>query len=778
MRLASVRLSDLKRHASLDVELAPGLTVVRGPNEAGKSTIQRALEMGLFRRPTSTASDMDNVRPWSRPEAAPTIEIAFEEDGVKGRVVKVFAGARGTAHLELGGEVHTDPALVDQRLADLTGLPSEKFFRSTACIRHAELPDLDRDEGALRDRLHQSMSGADRGTWAARRKLQEAISRYRAEGAKNPGPVKQARDAIARLATDAASGEAALGALEHDRSGFAEARADREAIDARLAQAEADLEAAERAVAARDRLAKSEAEYTRYRRAAELREEIARAESAHPSPTALPVLRSGVEQLRSLEYEISEQRAELATQPDPSQWQATAVSSPAWQPALALPVLLAIGAVAALLAVGGTVGLGVAGLLGVFAVGSLLLVLRLRSRASRVRLQNEMRDTEIARRLRGRSDLEERLRIVERERDTQLTALGMADLSAAETLFAAETEHVASIERLRAEYRGLLGDAPEEWEDVCQLRDRMAATADEARHVLAGMGPVGIDPDGHRQRADAAVRSVRAEHGHAIVAEAAARARVEANTVDAEEVAATIEQLDATRASLVSHERRLRIYESALGALDSAEQATMKKAARFLEQRMGADVSAITDGRYRRVRVDENELRFSVYSAERGDWVDVTTLSQGTIDQIYLAARLGLVRQVTQDRRPPLVFDDPFVTFDDDRARRAVELLKRIAHDHQVIYLTCSDRYDDVADKVVALPGPEARDVPEESVDTPINGPWVVPPSLPAPGLPPGSPPGRLPRVPVAASSAPTAPGVKSAPTEAPTLWGAEPTTS
>ena len=54
-----------------------------------------------------------------------------------------------------------------------------------------------------------------------------------------------------------------------------------------------------------------------------------------------------------------------------------------------------------------------------------------------------------------------------------------------------------------------------------------------------------------------------------------------------------------------------------------------------------------------------------------GDWVPVERLSQGTIDQVYLAARIELVRLVTQDRRPPLVFDDPFVTYDDARATRA-----------------------------------------------------------------------------------------------------------
>jgi uncharacterized protein YhaN len=136
----------------------------------------------------------------------------------------------------------------------------------------------------------------------------------------------------------------------------------------------------------------------------------------------------------------------------------------------------------------------------------------------------------------------------------------------------------------------------------------------------------------------------------------------------------------------------------------------MKKAPRFLEKSMAQDVALITDGRYRRIRVDEQNLAFSVYSAERGDWVDAHDLSQGTVDQLYLAARLGLVRQVTQDRRPPLIFDDPFVSFDDGRAHHALDLLKTLAADHQVIYLTCSDRYDTLADKVITLPGPDMKD--------------------------------------------------------------------
>jgi uncharacterized protein YhaN len=118
----------------------------------------------------------------------------------------------------------------------------------------------------------------------------------------------------------------------------------------------------------------------------------------------------------------------------------------------------------------------------------------------------------------------------------------------------------------------------------------------------------------------------------------------------------------------------------------------------------------VTDGRYRRVRVDDKTLDIEVWAPEKNDWVAVTSLSQGTLDLVYLVARLGLVRLVTGDRRPPLVFDDPFVTLDDTRAARALGLLRTVAADFQVIYLTTSSRYDKTAGAVVVLDGPTSVD--------------------------------------------------------------------
>jgi hypothetical protein len=714
VRITRLRLQNVKRHADLELELAPGLTVIRGPNEAGKSTVQRAIEMGLFRRPTSTSDELDGVRRWGAADSPPTVTIGFEEEGVAGQLVKVFAGQKGTVELRTNDDVQTDPATVDHVITNLTGLPTERFFRATASIHHQELTGLKQDEGTLRDRLQQSMSGADRGTFVAKRKLDEAVRRYRSEGAKNPGFLKVAKAEVTRLEAEVSRGEAGLRQLELDRQAAAAARESRRGVDAELASFRSGLAASERATALQQRQTDSERRYTVYKRAAELRSDIGRLEASHPAAISLAGLKAAVERLRSLEYRLSEVRAELASEPDLSAYE-LAMPSPHPQRWIIAAAVLGIGAL--LVAAGGVIagqpvlGIVLAAVMAVAAVGSLVTARRARRQISQHAMANQLRETEISRRLRGRSERADELREAERERDEMLASAGAADLSAAEALLTAEQEHVGRIDAAKAEYRGLFGDDQPK-DDVSVLRDAAAAVAEECRHALAGMNEIGAEPAKALAHYRGQVERVNAEREKAVQAEAQADAKLDANAVDAEQVASVSEALDDAVEQQRVAERRLRIYDETLAALNEAEKATMKKAARYLEQGMSKDVARITGGRYRRLRVDEVNLAFTVFSPELGDWIDVRSLSQGTLDQLYLCARLGIVRQVTQPASPPLIFDDPFVTFDDARARRAFELLKDIARDHQVIYLTTSERYDDLADRVVTLAAPEALDTP------------------------------------------------------------------
>jgi DNA repair exonuclease SbcCD ATPase subunit len=499
MHITRLHLQNFRRHDDLTLDLAPGLTVVRGPNEAGKSTIQRAIEMALFRRPTSSSQDLDDSRPWRDQEADPTIDLEFTADDERGSLRKVFAGQRGTVEMTLGDETLVDPAAVEAHVARLTGLPSEKFFRATASVHHQELAGLTQDESTLRDRLQQSMSGADRGTYAARRKLEEAIRRYRTEGAKNPGYLKVLRTDVERLREQVRRGEQALEALERDRRVLAEARALRAAQDERLAEQRENVARAQRAVALTTKIAESTKRYAVYKRASELRDEIGKLEAAHPSTVSLPALKSTVEHLRNLEFNLSEMRAELAAEPDLSGYDA-ALKEPAWRPLLiaaaVLMVLAAAGGIGGIVLRQPIVGLVTAAAFGVLGVGTVIVATRRRRKVDDIRMQNELRESEIARRLSGRTDLAERVRQAEQERAEALASIGHSDLSRAETTLAAEVEHAAQIGSRKAEYRGLLGDDPT-GEDVSVLRDQAAADAGESRHALAGMGDLGRDPEKH-----------------------------------------------------------------------------------------------------------------------------------------------------------------------------------------------------------------------------------------------------------------------------------------
>ena len=715
MKVTRLHLRDFKRHADLTVEPAPGLTVIRGPNEAGKTTIQRALELALFRRVTSQDGEMRDGQRWgASDQQMPSIELDFEADGAKGRLSKAFRGPRGAVELAIGDEKTNDPATADTWISELTGIPNEKFFRSTASVRHHEVMDLDHDEATLRDRLQQSISGADRGISRAKRRLDEAIRANRAAGVKNPGPLKRSEDDRARLAETVMRGEEGLARLERDREAHVQATARRAAADVAFAGTREELEQAELAVRLAREKSEGERRYEQLRAAAELRGEIADLDAKHPAGVPLESLRGHVEELRRLGVTIAECNAALAAEDSLMELRRR---EPRWRPQFLAGNLLVYGGLillgaqawarvlrlgpsiseAPLITLVGTVVVVIGAL-------TLLVAYRRRREAERIMAGSQLKGSTIERRLRGRGDTEERLLASQRRTKEILDQLGKTTLPEAETLLAAEDQHVREIQLREARFKELMRG--EDLPDIGAARDEAAAEVERKAAALAGMGEIGRDPAGSRDRFDARMRTHQLERDSAMREEAATGERVQQNQVDALEVAAASEQLAQATERLEALQRRLRVYELALSALNDAEQATMKKATAFLEERMGADIDRITGGRYQKVQVHD-ELDIDVWSPERADWVPVEALSQGTVDQVYLAARIELVRLVTQDRRPPLIFDDPFVTYDDDRARRAVELLRGLAADHQILYLTTSDRYDSVADKVIALPPPD-----------------------------------------------------------------------
>jgi uncharacterized protein YhaN len=100
-------------------------------------------------------------------------------------------------------------------------------------------------------------------------------------------------------------------------------------------------------------------------------------------------------------------------------------------------------------------------------------------------------------------------------------------------------------------------------------------------------------------------------------------------------------------------------------------------------------LSQLTNGRYTRLTLDQD---FSLNVGAQNE--DVLRSrhwrSDGTVDQLYLALRLAVARELTADA--PLVLDDAMVRFDNVRLRAALDILKLEAQRKQVIIFTCHGR--------------------------------------------------------------------------------------
>lgn len=95
---------------------------------------------------------------------------------------------------------------------------------------------------------------------------------------------------------------------------------------------------------------------------------------------------------------------------------------------------------------------------------------------------------------------------------------------------------------------------------------------------------------------------------------------------------------------------------------------------------------SITDGKYTDFMVDED---YNITVRDR-DNVIVSSeyLSSGTFDQIYFSLRMALVKLIGGDM--PVVLDDAFALYDDERVKKAMDYLKSI--DNQVIIFSCQRR--------------------------------------------------------------------------------------
>ncbi|MBQ4523198.1 MAG: AAA family ATPase [Lachnospiraceae bacterium] len=160
--------------------------------------------------------------------------------------------------------------------------------------------------------------------------------------------------------------------------------------------------------------------------------------------------------------------------------------------------------------------------------------------------------------------------------------------------------------------------------------------------------------------------------------------KLEQNPEDLEQ---RIKELKAENQDMEQYYDAVRIaYE----AMNETTQEIRQSFGPKLNEKTAGYFRALTNDAYEDVLVQSD---YGIMALKKGDvsYHSYKYLSQGTIDQAYLALRLALIEIISEEmagQRLPLFLDDIFMQYDEPRRKSGVAFLKEYAKEGQVILFT------------------------------------------------------------------------------------------
>lgn len=678
------------------VELGPGLNVVLSPNEGGKSSLFRAIRTALFTDVTTKSTETKKLARWGS-EKLFKIEIELWLGGSRYRIMRDFRSREQAVYRQDAAAPVAKGKAVGEFLRSRLPLFDENLFLRVSGVRHEDLAKVCDGEASIGEKLEEILGGGWGEATPAR--VAETLDEKRAEllkGAdrpaleKNWGPVKRLREAIAAGERERSAAESAARTREELLRFLSSIGSKIEEIDAKLAKLEEKLARARQCADLAGRVEEKEAAAETMRKRLERLRELGALREAHTkNAERFP------RELRDLEAKVREERRRALEREGLLEGD---LAREAERPRR-IPVAGAVAA-CALTAAGIVGGLAWNRFLFLAAGLGVALLIYLFSRrsggepASVGEKRREMSALAKARRAwAGERSLADSAKLL-REFDAWMTELDTIDIRLEEAVGSRGTPCPELMESLDAEYGRLSRDL-RGLEEELKLLEPFRLDADEILSL-------------EREARLAREAKPRLERERA----SGERALAGLPPFDLNGIR---ERIESAREGLAEAERRVEVIDIILEALSEARGRMSGFLAEKLPPLAAGYLSTMTGGRYSALFIDAVHLGVETVPAAkdvtegaagtRPERVAPDVLSQGARDQIHLAVRLALVSLLAATEPQPIFLDDPFVHFDPERRRRALDLVVDFARGHQVVLFTCDPAYRDLGAHLVELGG-------------------------------------------------------------------------
>ena len=146
------------------------------------------------------------------------------------------------------------------------------------------------------------------------------------------------------------------------------------------------------------------------------------------------------------------------------------------------------------------------------------------------------------------------------------------------------------------------------------------------------------------------------------------------------------ETIQALDKQIASYQLEIAACTAALGALEAIELSHHQAVTPALNDQIATVLKQVTR-RYEGVKIDD-AMTVKVEDPHGGDLRETDQLSAGTKDQVHFAFRYGMGNLITDEM--PFILDEPFARYDEKRKGQALALLADLSDQRQIILFTCS----------------------------------------------------------------------------------------
>mgnify|MGYP001011738615 FL=1 len=159
------------------------------------------------------------------------------------------------------------------------------------------------------------------------------------------------------------------------------------------------------------------------------------------------------------------------------------------------------------------------------------------------------------------------------------------------------------------------------------------------------------------------------------------------------EIVEELEELKQEREKLLNYNDTIEIAKEVLK--ESYDELKNNVGPEF-DKKLSYIVEKITNNKYNDVYID-NEHNIKI-KTEHGEYVNLERFSTGTIEQVNLALRLAYIDTISKERLP-IILDEAFAFYDDERLANIMRFLSEEYINRQVIIFTCSNREKKIIDE-------------------------------------------------------------------------------